>query len=151
MVSPATRAELGDAARHTPVFSRDDQLPLWSCTTELTSSPDGIIVMLRVSGEIDLLNHLDLRIALTDCVNGKPGYLIVDLAAVTFCWAEGLALLVETAALATANGTGYVLSGLPATLRRHCTALWGDALPTHYRTTAMAVSAIHAGRAEPCD
>jgi anti-sigma B factor antagonist len=104
--------------------------------------------VLRVSGEIDLLNHVDLRIALTDCINGKPGHLIVDLAAVTFCWTEGLALLVETAALATANGTRYVLSGLPATLRRHCTLLWGDALPTHYRTTAVAMSAIRARRTD---
>jgi anti-anti-sigma factor len=146
-MSPAARAKPGDASHHAVAPLRGDQLPLWSCTAELTPSADGIIVVLRVSGEIDLLNHLELRIALTDCINGKPGHLIVDLASVTFCWAEGLALLVETEALATANGTEYVLSGLPASLRRHCAALWGDALPTVYRTTAMAVSAIRADRA----
>ena len=147
-MSPAARADPGDAAHHAVAPVRDDHLPLWSCTAELTPSADGIIVVLRVSGEIDLLNHLELRIALTDCINSKPAHLIVDLAAVTFCWAHGLALLVEAAALATANGTGYVLSGLPATLRRHCTLLCGDDLPTHYRSTAVAVTAIRAGRAD---
>ena len=42
----------------------------------------------------------------------------------------------------------FVLSGLPATLRRYCTVLWGDALPTHYRTTATAVTDIRAGLAD---
>lgn len=145
---PAAHAEPENAARHAAAASMDDQGQRWSCTAELTPAPDGTIAVLRVSGEIDLLNHPELRIALTDCINSKPAHLIVDLAAVTFCWAHGLALLVEAAAMATANGTGYVLSGLPATLRRHCTLLCGDDLPTHYRSTAVAVSAIRAGRAD---
>lgn len=148
MPLPASRAETGVAAPDPAATPVDDQLPLWSCTSELMPSPHGMIVVLRVSGEIDLLNHVELRIALAGCVEDKPGHLIVDLAAVTFCWAKGLALIVETAELATANGTGYVLTGLPATLRRHCWALWGDALPTHYRTTAVAVNAIYAGQAD---
>jgi anti-anti-sigma factor len=148
-MSPAAHAQPEDVARHATAPFRDDQLPLWSCTAELTPAPDGIIVVLRVSGEIDLLNHLELRIALTDCISGKPGHLVVDLASVTFCWAEGLALLVETAALAAADGTGYALSGLPATLRRHCTMMGGDALPSTYRTTAPAGTASPAGRARP--
>ena len=130
---------------------RDGVVAPWSCSAERVSSPNGTIVVLRLSGEIDLLNHLELRLALTDSINGKPRFLIVDLARVTFCWAKGLALLVETQALATANGSGYVLSGLPASLQRHCTVLWGDTVPTHYRTTAMAVSAIRTGELVAAD
>jgi anti-sigma B factor antagonist len=126
---------------------RDDHLQTWSCTAERVSSLHGAIVVLRVSGEIDLLNHLELRLALTDSINGGPRHLIVDLAAVTFCSVQGLGILVETRAVATANGTDYVLSGLSASLRRHCTVLSRDALPTQYRTAATAVSAIRAGRA----
>jgi anti-sigma B factor antagonist len=100
---------------------RDDHLQTWSCTAERVSSLHGAIVVLRVSGEIDLLNHLELRLALTDSINGGPRHLIVDLAAVTFCSVQGLGILVETRAVATANGTDYVLSGLSASLRRHCT------------------------------
>jgi hypothetical protein len=59
----------------------DDQGQRWSCTAELTPAPDGTIAVLRVSGEIDLLNHPELRIALTDCINSKLGS-TVDLAVV---------------------------------------------------------------------
>ncbi len=81
----------------------------------------------------------------TEALTRKPRHLVVDLAAVTFCWVQGLALLAETAAVATGNGTGYALSGLPASLRRHVNLLWGDTFPTTYQTTAIAVSAIRAG------
>jgi anti-anti-sigma regulatory factor len=104
-----------------------------------------------VSGEIDMLNHAELQAALKDSLDGTPSYLVVDLSAVTFCWVQGLALLIETETLATANGTGYALSALPACIRRHCTILWGDALPTSYRTAALAVSVIRAGRAGSAD
>jgi anti-sigma B factor antagonist len=108
-------------------------------------SRDGIIVVLRMGGEIDMLNQPELQTALADTLTRRPRHLVVDLAAVTFCWVQGLALLAETAAIATGNGTGYALSGLPAALWRHVNLLWGDAFPTTYRTTAIAVSAIRAG------
>ena len=119
--------------------------PGWSWSTETLPSPDGAIVVLRLGGEIDMLNQPELQTALTDTLTGRPRHLVVDLAAVTFCWVQGLALLAETAAIATGNGTGYALSGLPAPLRRHVTLLQGDAFPTTYRTTAIAVSTIRAG------
>jgi anti-anti-sigma factor len=108
---------------------------------------DGVIVVLRLGGEIDMVNQPELQTALADTLTGRPQNLVVDLAAVTFCWVQGLALLADTAEIATANGTGYALSGLPAPIRRHVTLLWGDAFPTTYRTTAIAVSTIRADHA----
>ncbi len=118
----------------------------WSSSAESLPARDGIIVVLRMGGEIDMLNQPELRTALTEALTRKPRHLVVDLAAVTFCWVQGLALLAETAAVATGNRTGYALSGLPASLRRHVNLLWGDAFPTTYQTTAIAVSAIRAGQ-----
>jgi anti-sigma B factor antagonist len=119
----------------------------WSWSTEPLPSRDGTIVVLRMGGEIDMLSQPDLQTALTDTLIGRPRHMVVDLAAVTFCWVQGLALLAETAEIATANGTGYALSGLPTTLQRHVHLLWADAFPTTYRTTAIAVSAIRADHA----
>ncbi|HET9564535.1 MAG TPA: STAS domain-containing protein, partial [Mycobacterium sp.] len=107
----------------------------WSWSAELMPSRDGTIVVLRIGGEIDLLSQPELQTTLTDTLTGRPRHLVVDLAAVTFCWVQGLALLAETAAIATGNGTGYALSGLSASLRRYVNLLWGDAIPTIYRTT----------------
>jgi anti-anti-sigma factor len=138
----ATPTDTADPRPRPPVSSRPAG---WSSSVEPLPSPDGTIVVLRVGGELDMLNQPELQTALTDALTGRPDHLVVDLGAVTFCCAQGLALLAQTAAVAAANGTGYALSGLPATLRRHVALLWGDAFPATYRTTATAISAIRAG------
>jgi hypothetical protein len=61
-----------------------------------------------------MLNQPELQTALADTLTGRPQHLVVDLAAVTFCWVQGLALLAGTAEITTASGTGYALSGLSA-------------------------------------
>ncbi|WP_311559731.1 STAS domain-containing protein [Pseudonocardia charpentierae] len=128
----------------TPGQPANDHPAGWSWSTEPLPTRHGIIVVLRLGGEIDMLNQPELQTALTDTLTGRPHHLVVDLAAVTFCWVQGLVLLADTAEIATGNGTGYALSGLPAPIRRHVTLLWGDAFPTTYRTTAIAVSTIRA-------
>jgi anti-anti-sigma factor len=141
----ASHAAAATPADTTGVAPANNYPAGWSWSAEPLPTRDGTIVVLRIGGEIDMLNQPELQTALTDTLTGRPRHLVVDLAAVTFCWVQGLALLAETAAIATANGTGYALSGLPAPLRRHVDLLWGDAFPTNYRTTAIAVSAIRAG------
>ena len=138
----ATPADTTDVAPRPPANGHPAG---WSWSAESLPARDGTIVVLRMGGEIDMLSQPELQTALTDTLTGRPRHLVVDLAAVTFCWVQGLALLAETAAVATGNGTGYALSGLPASLRRHVNLLWGDAIPTIYRTTAIAVSTIRAG------
>lgn len=145
MASHAAEATPADTTGIAPGPPRNDHPAGWSWSTEPLPTRDGTIVVLRLGGEIDMLNQPELQTALNNTLTGRPRHLVVDLAAVTFCWVQGLALLAETAAVATGNGTGYALSGLPAPLRRHVDLLWGDAFPTTYRTTAIAVSAIRAG------
>jgi anti-anti-sigma factor len=106
---------------------------VWSWNVDPLPSQDGNIVVLRMGGEIDMINQPELQNALTGALADRPGYMIVDLAAVTFCWVQGLVLLGETAAIAAGNGTGYALSGLSASLRRYVDLLWGDAVPATYR------------------
>ena len=145
MPSHAAAATPADTADPTPGPVTNGYPAGWSWSAEPLPSRDGTIVVLRIGGEIDILSQPELQTALTDTLADRPRHLVVDLAAVTFCWVQGLALLAETAAVATGNGTGYALSGLPAPLRRHVDLLWGDAFPTTYQTTAIAVSAIRAG------
>ena len=147
MASHAAAATPADTAGVAPGPPANGCTAGWSWSAEPLPTQDGTIVVLRIGGEIDLLNQPELQTALTDTLTGRPRHLVVDVAAVTFCWVQGLALLAETAAIATGNGTGYALSGLPASLRRYVDLLWGDAFPTTYRTTAIAVSAIRAGHA----
>ena len=147
MASHAAEATLADTTGIAPAPLPNDHPSGWSWSADPLPTRDGVIVVLRLGGEIDMLNQPELQTALTDTLTGRPRHLVVDVAAVTFCWVQGLALLAETAAIATGNGTGYALSGLPASLRRYVDLLWGDAFPTTYRTTAIAVSAIRAGDA----
>ena len=145
MASHAAEATPADTTGIAPGPPPNDHPAGWSWSTEPLPARDGTIVVLHIGGEIDMLNQPEVKTALTDTVTGRPRHLVVDLAAVTFCWVQGLALLAETEAIATGNGTGYALCGLRAPLRRHADLLWGDAFPTTYQTTAIAVSTIRAG------
>jgi anti-anti-sigma factor len=148
MASHSTGATPVHATGATPVPPAKGRRVGWSWSAEPLLSHEGTIVVLRMGGEIDMLNQSELQNALTDTLNGRPRYVIVDLAAVTFCWVHGLILLGEAAATAAGNGTGYALSGLSVSLRRYVDLLWGDARPATYPTTATAVSAIRARHAD---
>ncbi|MGH3669098.1 MAG: STAS domain-containing protein [Pseudonocardiaceae bacterium] len=54
--------------------------------------------MCVVAGEVDLLTAPTLREKLTGAINGVPGHLVIDLAAVAFLASIGLNVLVEVLA-----------------------------------------------------
>ena len=105
MTSHAAAATPADTADPTPGPVTNGYPAGWSWSAEPLPSRDGTIVVLRIGGEIDMLNQPELQTVLTDTLSGRPHHVVVDLGGVTFCWFQGLALLAETAAVATANGT----------------------------------------------
>lgn len=120
----------------------------WSCTTDVLFTPAGEIIVLRVSGEIDLLTLPLLEAALDAHLDQQPDHLLVDLAAVTYCCARGMNLLVTTADHAAGQGIGYAVSGLPPWLDRIWRTLFHDETPVRYRSVATAVTAVQARHAE---
>ena len=105
MPSHAAAATPADTADPTPGPVTNGYPAGWSWSAEPLPSRDGTIVVLRIGGEIDMLNQPELQTVLTDTLSGRPHHVVVDLGGVTFCWFQGLALLAETAAVATANET----------------------------------------------
>lgn len=119
-----------------------------SLTTTSLPSAAGELIVRRVGGEVDALTLPGLRAALTRDLDRRPGYLVLDLAELTFCCARGLALLVQTGVTAAENGTAYAVSGMPSGLDRVWMMLWDPAdLPVRYRSAAAAVSALGARQA----
>lgn len=88
-------------------------------------APAGLV--LRVSGEIDIATAPALAEALRARLEaaGPGAELIVDLAAVTFIDARGLAVLLEAAEVARSRGITLRTTGHPSCLRR-LTAVTGD-------------------------
>ena len=109
----------------------------------------GEIIVLRVSGEVDLCTLPTLQTALDHSVDQHPAHLVVDLAQVTFCFATGLDLLSKTRHTAAANATGYVVSGALPPIDRPWTLLWDGDLPVRCRSISAAVMAIWAAEAQP--
>lgn len=103
--------------------------------------------MLHVAGEVDLLSLPVLQDALTAALTRRPGDLVVDLAAVTFCGVRAFALLAATADTAHANETRYAVSGLNPNLDRIATLLWPENPYMRYRSAAAAVIAIRIDQA----
>lgn len=119
---------------------------LCSCTAMSLTSPAGEVIVVRVTGEVDLFTISVLRDALADSLARGPCDLIVDLAAMTFCDVRGLTLLVQTGATAAGSGIGYVLAAAPDQARRVWALLWPDAeLPTRVPSAAVGVLAALAG------
>lgn len=118
-------------------------------TVSLDPGGHATILLLQITGEIDLLSEAALVAALHHSLQARPSHLVVDLAAITFCGVRGYAALAATADAAGQHGIGYALSGLPPHLVRAATILWPDGGPTCYRSTAVAVTAIRADHARP--
>jgi anti-anti-sigma factor len=113
-----------------------------SCELDTETGPAGAILVLRVAGEIDMATLPVVQSALTAATDQRPGDLVVDLAAVSFCCVRGFALLATAARTAQADGISYALSGLPAHLDRVATLLWPEQPWIRYRSAAAAVTAI---------
>lgn len=105
------------------------------------------IIVLRVSGEVDLYTIPILQAALDASLDQRPAYLIVDLAQMTFCSARGLDLLTQTGRTAAATATRYAVTGVLPRINRVWTLCWGEDRPTCYPSTTAAVLGIQA--AEP--
>lgn len=119
----------------------------WACTTDSLFTPAGEIIVLRVSGEVDLVTLPVLEAALNANLDQEPDHLLLDLAGVTYCCVRGIALLVTTAGYAAGQGVGYVVSGVPAWLDRIWQIVFTDGPPVRYRSAIAAVTAIQAQQA----
>ena len=120
-----------------------------SCTREILTAPDGQVVVLRISGEIDLAAEPLLHTALGREWPYRFAYLVVDLTDVSFCGCSGFAFLAEAALRAGVAGTGMAVTGLSPHLARHADLIWVDGLPARYPSVAHAVMAYRAGRGAP--
>jgi len=115
-----------------------------SCATESFDCAAGEIIVLRVSGEVDLCTLPTLQTALDHTLDRHPAHLVVDLAQLTFCFARGLDLLIQTRHTAAENATGYSVSGAPPQIDRLWNLLWDGDLTVRRRSTSAAVIAIWA-------
>jgi anti-anti-sigma regulatory factor len=106
------------------------------------STPEGLIVVLWVTGEVDLDTVSVLDAALNGALRRRPTHVIVDLAGSHFRGVAGLALLRQAAIAADEYGTGYAFSGVSRRLIDIWKSLWPEwEPPTQYPTVAAGVRA----------
>lgn len=116
----------------------------WSCTKDSLRCSAGEIIVLRVTGEVDLFTLPDLQFALDGSLSTRPAHLVVDLTRITFCCIRGLDLLTRTGHIAAERQTGYAVSGVSPHLHRVWALGWDGDLPVRYRSIVVAVAAIRA-------
>jgi anti-sigma B factor antagonist len=105
------------------------------------SSPAGEVIVVHVTGEVDLFTIAVLQDALAGGLARGPRDLIVDLSAMTFCALGGLRLLVDTGISAAGRGIGYAVAGVPAQANLVWSLLWAVAgLPVQFPSAAKAVA-----------
>jgi anti-anti-sigma factor len=82
--------------------------------------------VLAVRGELDLATVAHLRERFLIALHNASSPVVVDLGGVTFCGAEGLALLVHVRRRARLLGLSFSLAGVTAQTRRimEITGLW---------------------------
>jgi anti-anti-sigma factor len=126
--------------------ARVDAAALCSCTPMSIPAPAGDVLVLRVTGEVDLLTIPTLQSALISSLARGPCHLLIDLAEMTFCSVRGLSLLVEAGRTAAGQGTDYSVTAASRHANRAWTLLWpvGER-PTQYLTAAAGVAAAMAG------
>lgn len=109
------------------------------CDMESWDCPGGVIVVMRVSGELDLCTRPLVAATLAEAGSRAPAHLVVDLAATTFCGVRGFALFAE---IAGARGAGFALSGLSAHHSRVADLVLPRPGPVRHRSVAAAVTAL---------
>jgi anti-anti-sigma factor len=121
-----------------------------SCAAALTSwgVREGGTEVLAVLGELDLFTGPLLVSWAGDRIDRQPDRLVLDVAAVSFCDASGLAALVSAQAAAAEAGVRFALTGIRPSLRRLLT-LAGleaafDVWSPHGVTTCRRESGAHA-------
>ncbi|WP_445190052.1 STAS domain-containing protein [Pseudonocardia sp. Cha107L01] len=120
--------------------------PSCSCAREVVSAPNGRVVVVRVTGEIDRSSEASLRAELDHAWPRRPAHLVVDLSGVTFCDCAGFALLADAAVRAVVGRIGFSVTGLSSQLQRHSGLIWASDLPVRHRSVAHAVMAFRASQ-----
>ncbi|NAS25858.1 anti-sigma factor antagonist [Herbidospora sp. NEAU-GS84] len=86
--------------------------------------------VLHLSGDIDISTTADLRRRILAALDESAEVLILDMAAVTFCDAAGLGVLIYTERQAQARGVTLALTRLtPRMIRLLDIAKFGDRFP----------------------
>lgn len=118
------------------------------CSAISARWPQGELIILRVSGEVDLSTLPVLEGALADALRRQPRCLIVDLSELTFCSVRGLTVLSQVGLTAAGQGTEYTM----CEVSRHLNRVWmtmppGDYLPVRHPTVTIGVitALVHKG------
>ncbi len=119
---------------------------LLSCVIGSLQFAAGEIIVLRVSGQVDLSSVPTLRTALDESLDRHPARLLVDLAQMTFCSARGLDLLTHTGRIAAEKAIGYAVTGVLPHINRVWTLGWDSDRPIRYPSTAAAIIGIRAAQ-----
>lgn len=134
-----------------PTIDGIGSLAAWcflSRTTESLQCAAGEIIVLRVSGEVDLCTVPILQAALDAGLDQHPAYLVVDLARMTYCSVRGLGLLTQAGHTAAEEATGYAVCGVLPQIDRVWALCWDGDLPVRYPSTAAAITAIRAAESD---
>lgn len=134
-------AECCDPAR------TDGGEPSFSIDLEVRTGTDGQVLVLRFTGEIDLVTLPAVRDALAAARNATSCDVVVDLAALEFCCARGFALLADAAEHAASAGTGFTIMGLGPRFHRITSLVWPGSAIAGHPGAAGAVAARGADRA----
>lgn len=109
------------------------------------------VTTIRVRGEVDL-STLDILVdALEQVGAGAPRPILVDVSAMTFCDATGLATFMEHTARASDRGVDLGMVRLSPRLATLCGRLWGGPQPAHYPTVAAALGVLGIDRPDRRD
>jgi anti-sigma B factor antagonist len=114
----------------------------FSCAAQSLLCSAGEVVVLRVTGEVDLCTLPAVQAALGQGLAARPAHLLVDLTAMTFCCARGLDLLTQTAHITAGQATSFAISGVSPQITRIWALGWDGDLPNLHRSTAAAMATI---------
>lgn len=84
---------------------------------QIERDPDGAMVVIRPTADVDMSRSPQLRAALRDSQSGKLDRLIVDLGEVGYMDSSGLATLVEAMRTAKRMGTRMILCAMNEKVR----------------------------------
>lgn len=145
MSAQAERIGSGDTSHRAAAIRNVNDPAAWCSfcwTTESVFCAAGEIIVLRVVGEVDMCTRSILQAALGVGLDCHPAHLLVDFTRVTFCSAQGLALLIQTGRTAAEEATSFAVCGVPPQIYRAWTLVGDDDLPICYLTTDAAVTVI---------
>lgn len=149
MLAQAEHIGSGDTSHRAAAIDDVNDPAAWCSfcwTTEPVFCAGGEIIVLRVVGEVDMCALSILQAALGVGLDRHPAHLLVDLTRVTFCSAQGLALLIQTGRTASETATSFAVCGVPPQIYRVWTLVGDDDLPICYLTTDAAVTVIQGRR-----